>query len=76
MSYGLFETEPGIINTRGGGLKIASVYEVLRMSDIICLKCLKINFCNLVLKLLRKVAAHSPVWIVFFFCSDKNVLKS
>ena len=37
MSYGLFETEPRRINTQrgGGGIKIASMYEVLRMSDII-----------------------------------------
>ena len=37
MLYGLFVTEPRIINARGGGggaaSKIAPVYEVLRMSD-------------------------------------------
>ena len=67
MSYGLFETEPRIINTRGGGAsKIAPVYEVLRMSDIICQYCLNINFCNSVLRLFKKVTAHSPVCIVFF----------
>ena len=49
MLYGLFVTEPRIINARGGGgatSKIAPVYEVLRMSDIICQYCLNINFCN------------------------------
>ena len=70
MLYGLFVTEPRIINARGGGggaaSKIAPVYEVLRMSDIICQYCLNINFYNSVLRLFKKVTAHSPVCIVFF----------